>query len=116
MGRQSKPPGATDAQPRRAPKPQGHRARLTIPTDLWETAQSLAIEWRMTPNDAVVRLAGEGMRTARRRAEIESVANQRWDAFVAANEVEIKGPLPTADEAMEAVRAAWREDAEYDAG
>lgn len=69
-------------QRRRAPLRQGQRTTLRVPHALLRSASELADELGTTPNDAIVRLAEEGVAARGRRREAERVAAQRRDAVV----------------------------------
>lgn len=64
-------------QRRRAPRREGHRTTLTVPHTLVEAAERLADELGTTANDALVRLAEEGVQARERRAHIAFVAAER---------------------------------------
>lgn len=52
-----------------------------MPEPLWAAARELAGEIGTTPNDVIVRLASQQLEAAQRRAELERVATERWQAF-----------------------------------
>ena|SRR5205809_4260053 len=65
---------------RRAPQREGPRTTLRVPHEVMDAAHDLAAELGTTPNDALVRLAEEGVATRRRRARAERLARERRDA------------------------------------
>lgn len=93
----------------RAPKREGHRTQLTVPTELWDVASQVADEFGTTPNDVVVRFASEGLKLAWRRAELARLADRRWHAYLDATGEPIGVEYPSEEEAVEAARALRRE-------
>ena len=65
-------------------------------------ADALARELGTTPNDALVRLAEEGVALNERRDAVERLARERRAAVASVEAAEHSGPFPTPDE----VRAA----------
>lgn len=65
---------------RRAPHRIGHRTTLTVPAPVMEEASRLAQELSTTVNDAIVRLAQDGVSARRRRQKIAATASERRDA------------------------------------
>lgn len=92
----------------RAPRREGHRTTLRLPSPVFEAATSLAKELGTTPNDAIVRLAEEGAAARARRDRIATLAAQRRSA-VERSRGEDAAPFPSAEEARTAMLAGRRE-------
>jgi hypothetical protein len=95
----------------RAPKRGGQRTQLTVPQSLWAAAQALAEDIGTTPNDVIVRLAGQRLAEAERQAELERIASERWAEFLRATpETRAERPAEL-DELLEAAAALRRDSA-----
>jgi predicted DNA-binding ribbon-helix-helix protein len=90
---------------RRAPRRQGHRTTLTLPTSVLQAAERLARELSTTSNDAIVRLAEEGAAARERRGRIAAIAAARR-AAVEQSDVADALPFPSAAEVREAMLSA----------
>lgn len=95
---------------RRAPKRGGQRTQLTVPQPLWDAARTLAEDIGTTPNDVIVRLAGQRLADAERQAELERIASERWEAYLRATPKAEVAPAPELDDLLVAA-AALRRDA-----
>lgn len=102
---------ATAAPRARAPKRQGHRTQLTVPSGVWKEARKLARELRTTPNDVVVRLAEVGLGLAQRERDLQRLAGERRDAYARAHGA-VSGEWPAAEEVEEAALRLRRESEE----
>lgn len=71
-------------------------------------AEELSQELRTTPNDALVRLAEEGMAARRRRRDAERLAQERRDAVARAG-LSDAAVFPTPDELRAAMLSGRRE-------
>jgi hypothetical protein len=94
----------------RAPRRQGHRAQLTVPSEAWDRAQVLAAEQGTTPNDVLAQLVLRGLEVVERERSVELVARSRISAYRARRGVsDDTGEFPTAEEAEEHARALSRD-------
>lgn len=93
---------------RRAPHRAGHRTTLTVPDEVMEQAGHLAQELGTTVNDAIVRLAEDGVSARRRRARIVAVASERRAAVEQAGLSDVLA-LPSPDELHEAMLSGRRD-------
>lgn len=93
---------------RRAPHRTGHRTTLTVPTLVLQEAGRLARELGTTVNDAIVRLAQEGVSVRQRREQIAALAAQRRDAVERVGLSDALS-LPSPEELHEAMLAGRRE-------
>lgn len=92
---------------RRAPHRAGHRTTLTVPDPVMEAAGRLAQELGTTVNDAIVRLAQDGVSARERRARIAMVASQRRAAVEQAGLSDALA-LPSPEQLHEAMLAGRR--------
>jgi hypothetical protein len=94
----------------RAPRRQGHRAQLTVPSETWDRAQELAAEQGTTANDVLAQLVLRGLELVERERSVEQVAKSRISAYRARRSVsDDTGEFPPAEEAEEQARALWRD-------
>lgn len=113
QGRRHRTPGTpprTDARKApatsRAPRSEGPRTTLRIPTFLAEIADRLAEELEVSRNDALVRLATRGARQYAQEQRISELRERRW-AAVLPGIVDIdQADFPSPEEAREAVLTA----------
>jgi predicted transcriptional regulator len=84
-------------QRQRAPHREGRRTTLRVPDEVMHAADALARELGTTPNDALVRLAEEGMALNERRRAVERLARARRTAVAGVKGVDA-GTFPTPDE------------------
>jgi hypothetical protein len=94
---------------RRAPHREGHRTTLKVPHEVLDEAAALAREMGTTPNDAIVRLAEEGLAARRRRRRTEEIAQARR-AAVARVGFEDAINFPPAETLREAMLSGRRDD------
>ncbi len=103
----------TQSAPRRRRAPRrtgGHRAQLTVPEDMWVALTSVAEALGTTPNDALVRLAGERLEDRRRALTLQRRAEERWQAFTKASPPTGMAPTPLSEQELVALSGAFRED------
>jgi hypothetical protein len=93
---------------RRAPQRVGHRTTLRVPERVARAANELAAELGTTPNDAIVRLAEEGLAARERRRQVERLACERRDAVRAAALAD--APRFPSEEEMRAAMLAGRRE------
>ena len=91
----------------RAPQREGHRTTLRVPDSVMRAAHALADELGTTPNDAIVRLAEEGIAVTERRRRAERIAGERRDAVARAGAPDGVG-FPTAEEMHAAMLSGRR--------
>jgi hypothetical protein len=91
----------------RAPQREGQRTTLRVPEPVMRAARALADELGTTPNDAIVRLAEEGIAATDRRRRAERIAIERRDAVVRAGAPDGLG-FPTAEELHAAMLSGRR--------
>lgn len=93
---------------RRAPRREGHRTTLTVPHSVLDAAGRLAQELGTSANDALVRLAEEGVSARERQERIAALASHRRAAVerVGLNDAHA---FPSADELHEAMLAGRRD-------
>jgi predicted DNA-binding ribbon-helix-helix protein len=114
MGRGTKTPTSEAVHQRqRAPRRTGRRTQLTVPDDVWLELTEIAHATGTTPNDVLVRLAGERLRDRRRAAALKRLADDRWRAFTDADHAlpTTEGIEPLTEEQLVALSQAFREDA-----
>lgn len=92
----------------RAPRREGHRTTLRIPSSVFDAASSLATELGTTPNDAIVRLAAEGAAARARRDRIASLAAERRSAVERAGHEDVPA-FPSPDELRAAMLGGRRD-------
>lgn len=93
---------------RRAPHRSGHRTTLTVPDAVMEAAGRLAVELGTTVNDAIVRLAEDGVSARERRARIATVVSARRAAVEQAGLSDAL-ELPSPEQLHEAMLAGRRD-------
>jgi hypothetical protein len=84
-------------QRQRAPHREGHRTTLRVPDEVMRAASVLAQELGTTQNDALVRLAEEGVALDERRRAVQRLAQVRRAAVASVDAVDA-GAFPTPDE------------------
>jgi len=92
----------------RAPRREGHRTTLRLPSPVLEAAANLAEELGTTPNDAIVRLAEEGAAARTRRERIAALAAERRRAVDLAGDEDAPA-FPSPDETRAAMLAGRSE-------
>ena len=93
---------------RRAPHREGQRTTLRVPDSVMHAAQVLAQELGTTPNDAIVRLAEEGIAASERRRLVERLARERREAVARVGFADAMS-FPTPDELRSAMLSGRRE-------
>lgn len=93
---------------RRAPRRTGHRTTLTVPNSVLAAAVRLAQELGTTANDAIVRLAEEGVSSRARREQIAALATERRAAVERAGLSDALA-FPSPDDLHEAMLAGRRD-------
>lgn len=96
----------------RAPRSDGPRTTLRVPSALAQVADQLAEELEVSRNDALLRLATRGAEQYERERRIAGLRDRRWAAVI--GEVEEAGAagLPSPEEATAAVLAAREQPGE----
>jgi len=98
------------ARPReRAPRREGKRTQLTVPTAIWDEAVRLAAALGTTPNDVLVGFAAEGMHAVGRRLELARIAEERWRGYLEAEELTESAGFPSEEAAVRAAQTLRRE-------
>jgi len=100
---------ARSAARQRAPRRQGHRAQLTVPTHAWNRAQQIAAEQGTTPNDVLAQLVVRGLDLVERERSVALIAESRVSAYRAHRARDEAGEFPKAEEAEEQARALRRD-------
>lgn len=93
---------------RRAPRREGHRTTLTVPRSVQDAAVRLAQELGTSANDAIVRLAEEGVSARARQEQIAKLASERRAAVERVGLGDADG-FPSADELHDAMLAGRRD-------
>lgn len=93
---------------RRAPQREGTRTTLRVPDAVMQAAQVLAQELGTTTNDAIVRLAEQGLAVGERRRAIERLALERREA-VARGGLANAASFPAPDDLRAAMLSGRRE-------
>ena len=93
---------------RRAPHREGQRTTLRVPDTVMHAARVLAQELGTTTNDAILRLAEEGIAARERRRLVERLARERRDAVAEVGLAEEMG-FPTPDELRTAMLSGRRD-------
>jgi hypothetical protein len=90
----------------RAPRSEGPRTTLRVPTPLAETVEEMARELEISRNDALLRLATRGARLYERERGIAARRAARWAAVVP-GAVDVEGAhFPPPEDARKAILAA----------
>ena len=95
---------------RRAPARGGVRTTLRVPEDVFAEAQALAQELGTTPNDAIVRLARDGVEARRRRAQIRELAAARRAAVERSGFADATDTLPGPEDLRDAMLSGRADD------
>lgn len=96
---------------RRAPRrTAGRRAQLTVPEDMWNAIEQIAVQAGTTPNDVLVQLAAKQLDERRRRSELQARAERRWRAFLDASPAPDGVAEPLGETELIALSRAMRED------
>lgn len=93
----------------RAPHREGHRTTLKVPLDVLDEAAVLGRELGTTTNDAIIKLAEEGLAARRRRRAAEETAQARR-AAVARVGLDDAMSFPPEGSLREAMLSGRRED------
>ena len=93
---------------RRAPHREGQRTTLRVPDTVMHAAQALAQELGTTTNDAIVRLAEEGITANERRWLVEGLARKRREAVARGGSADATS-FPTPDELRTAMLSGRRD-------
>lgn len=96
----------------RAPRSQGSRTTLRVPTSLLEIADRLAEDLEVSRNDALLRLATQGARLYEQELRISERRERRWAAVIPGIVDIDQAAFPSAEEARDAVLAARDEVAD----
>jgi len=99
----------------RAPRSEGPRTTLRVPSALAHIADRLAKELEISRNDALLRLATRGARLYEQEQRIAELRERRWAAVVPGVVDIDRADFPSPEEARAAVLAA-REDVTESAG
>lgn len=93
---------ATHRKPR-APRSDGPRTTLRVPSSLAETADRLADDLGISRNDAILRLATRGAEIFETERMIKTRRDQRWQAIVPGR-IGPEAEFPEVEEVVEAIR------------
>lgn len=93
---------------RRAPQRHGQRTTLRVPDTVTRAAKTLAEELGTTVNDAIVRLAEDGIAAGERRRQVERLAHERREVVARTGFADSMG-FPTPAE-MRAAMLSGRRD------
>jgi len=93
---------------RRAPHREGQRTTLRVPEAVMRAARALADELGTTTNDAIVRLAEDGIAAGERRRQAERLARDRREAVARAGFADAMS-FPTPEEMRAAMLSGRRE-------
>ena len=93
---------------RRAPQREGRRTTLRVPDTVMRAAQTFADELGTTPNDAILRLAEEGIAASDRRRRVERLMRERREAVARVAHADATS-FPTPEEMTAAMLSGRRE-------
>lgn len=96
----------------RAPRSEGPRTTLRVPSSLAQVADRLAKELEVSRNDALLRLATRGARQYEQEQRVAALRERRWAAVVPGIVDIDQAEFPSPEEARDAVFAARDEAAE----
>src|SRR5215207_11730409 len=98
--------------PARAPRSEGPRTTLRLPTSLADVANRLARDLDISRNDALLRLATRGARLYELERNIAMRREERWAAVVPGIVDIARAELPSPEEARDAILAATEDRAD----
>lgn len=87
-----------EATRRRAPKQEGRRAQLTIPSPVWNRAEELAELIGTTPNDVLAIFASKGMLLFDRQLDTAQIGLERVAAYRGSTDPSADAEMPSFEE------------------
>lgn len=87
------------------------KRQVSVPAEVWERLEAVAMPLGTTPNDLLVRLANSGIEQAERLGKTRQLAQERWAAFTASESAhDGDRAVPSIDELVAAAEKYGSDD------